>query len=175
MSRTCAASFRRAFRFILVDEFQDTDPLQAELLLDARGRRAGVRPADPSRRAVRRRRSEAVDLSLPPRRHRHLSRASASGSIEAAPARSCCSTSFRSVPAHSARGERCVQHAMLVRDDESLQADYVELLPDRADQQDSRRSWRCRYRGLTAGCGSRWRASAAIAARSDRRVRPLAG
>ncbi len=75
-------TFRERLTHVFVDEFQDTDPLQAEILvllsgrpdadLDEPGRLAGrVAPAG---LAVHRRRSEAVDLSFPPRRHRHLSR-----------------------------------------------------------------------------------------------------
>ena len=79
------ATFSQRFTFILVDEFQDTDPLQAELLLllaatrrtSRRMRRRDGRTPVASRRAVHRRRSEAVDLSLPPRRRRHVSAASA--------------------------------------------------------------------------------------------------
>ena len=37
--------FQERFRFILVDEFQDTDPLQAELLLDLASDRARPRPS----------------------------------------------------------------------------------------------------------------------------------
>ena len=93
---SCAArnaEVRRAlqgkYRWLFVDEFQDTDPVQAEIIFLLAG--ADPRPcrrpsptssaADPdrlavdptpSRRAVRRRRSQAVDLPLPPRGHRHL-------------------------------------------------------------------------------------------------------
>jgi superfamily I DNA/RNA helicase len=50
--------FRERFRVILVDEFQDTDPLQADLLLCLAGNEDGkVRTG----RAVHRRRSEAID------------------------------------------------------------------------------------------------------------------
>ena len=75
------ARFPERFTRIFVDEFQDTDPLQAEILLllaadesslDRSNPTGG--PPGPARRAVHRRRSEAVDLPLPPRRRRHLSR-----------------------------------------------------------------------------------------------------
>ena len=74
----CARGFQRRFTRIFVDEFQDTDPLQAEILLllaadDPTRDRLATRPAA-SGQAVPRRRSEAVDLSLPPRRRRHLPR-----------------------------------------------------------------------------------------------------
>jgi len=69
--------FQARFRFILVDEFQDTDPLQAELLwMLAADERAGVAgdPRDPPRGPLRRRRSEAIDLPLSPGRCRDLPR-----------------------------------------------------------------------------------------------------
>ena len=76
-NRQVREGFQQRFSRIFVDEFQDTDPLQAEILLllaaddpaetDWRADAAGPRPVVP------RRRSEAVDLSLPPRRRRDLS------------------------------------------------------------------------------------------------------
>ena len=69
--------FQQRYPCVLVDEFQDTDPVQAELTLcwtTATGDGWRARPrAGP---AVRRRRSEAVDLPLPARRHRDVRRAS---------------------------------------------------------------------------------------------------
>ena len=68
--------FRERFRAVLIDEFQDTDPVQAELALlltsdDEPGADwRELRPAP--RTAHRRRRPQAVDLPLPPRRHRRL-------------------------------------------------------------------------------------------------------
>ena len=77
-NRHVREGFQQRFKRIFVDEFQDTDPLQAEILLllaaddpgetDWRKARPLARPALPGRR------SEAVDLPLPPRRRRHLSR-----------------------------------------------------------------------------------------------------
>ena len=63
--------FQTRFTRIFVDEFQDTDPLQAELLLllasddpdETDWRSVIARP----RQTVHRRRSQTVDLSLPPR------------------------------------------------------------------------------------------------------------
>ena len=73
--------FQAKYRCILVDEFQDTDPLQAEMIVrlcaedggetDWRGRHAAAG------RALRRRRPEAVDLPLPPRRHHDVRRGEA--------------------------------------------------------------------------------------------------
>ena len=69
--------FQARFTHIFVDEFQDTDPLQAEICCCSRPttppRPTGAGPAGP-RPAVSRRRSETVDLPLPPGRCRHLSR-----------------------------------------------------------------------------------------------------
>jgi ATP-dependent helicase/nuclease subunit A len=94
------AALQQKYRWLFVDEFQDTDPIQAEVMLllagDDRaggggtragggGRRAGgggTRAGGGGRRAgggtsaagsaVRRRRPEAVHLPLPAGRHRHL-------------------------------------------------------------------------------------------------------
>ena len=72
------AYFEAKFRCILVDEFQDTDPLQAELIVvPVRRRRAGdglARRAAAAGQPLRRRRPEAVDLPLPARRHRDVRR-----------------------------------------------------------------------------------------------------
>ena len=73
------AELQATYRRLLLDEFQDTDPIQIELAV----RIAGGREADAedwrdvdgaSRLAVRRRRPEAVDLPLPPREHLHVPR-----------------------------------------------------------------------------------------------------
>ena len=73
-----ATYFRERFTVILVDEFQDTDPVQAEIALlhreRRRARRELARAAAPAGRAHSRRRPEAVDLPLPARRHRRLRR-----------------------------------------------------------------------------------------------------
>ena len=77
-NRRVREGFQRRFKRIFVDEFQDTDPLQAEILLllaaddpgETDWRQAKPLPGrlflvgDP----------EAVDLPLPPRRRRDLSR-----------------------------------------------------------------------------------------------------
>ncbi len=69
--------FQARFTHLFVDEFQDTDPLQAEILLllaaaDPTPRRL-AHGCPGSRSSLHRRRSEAVDLSLPPGRRRHIS------------------------------------------------------------------------------------------------------
>ena len=85
---------------MLIDEFQDTDPVQAELALlltsdqepdgDWRDASPGARPAD------RRRRPQAVDLPLPPRRHRRLR--PGARAARCAGAHEQISTNFRSNP-----------------------------------------------------------------------------
>ena len=70
----------RRFRHVLVDEFQDTDPLQIEILWrlcgeTAEGRqRQTSRSRASSRGAVSRRRSQTGDLSFPRRRRERLYR-----------------------------------------------------------------------------------------------------
>ena len=121
-------TFRERFRVILVDEFQDTDPLQAQLLLCLAGDdHGGLRPGalfivgDPKQSIYRFRRADVGA-------YRRI--ADDLGSSGATPV--TLQTSFRSVPA--------IQHFVnaAFRDDmtgdlESLQADYVPLLPHRAD------------------------------------------
>ena len=75
---TVRRGFQKRFTHIFVDEFQDTDPLQAEILLllasaDPVADRLARRSPRPGP-ALHRRRPEAVDLPVPPRRRRDLSR-----------------------------------------------------------------------------------------------------
>lgn len=121
--------FRDRFRVLLVDEFQDTDPLQAELLLLlAGGDGHRLRPGalfivgDPKQSIYRFRRA---DVGAYRRISEDLN------SVGAMPV--TLSTSFRSVPA--------IQHFVnaAFRDDmngdrESLQADYVPLGGVREDE-----------------------------------------
>ena len=66
---------------LLLDEFQDTDPIQIELAvliaadptIDITARQGVARDRDPSWEPLPCRRSEAVDLPIPSGRHRHLS------------------------------------------------------------------------------------------------------
>jgi len=118
--------FRERFRVILVDEFQDTDPLQAELLLAlTSGDDGTIRPGalfivgDPKQSIYRFRRADVGAY------RRIADRLSGSGATAVT-----LQTSFRSVPA--------IQHFVNAsfRDDmngdlESLQADYVPLLGHR--------------------------------------------
>lgn len=123
--------FRRRFRVILVDEFQDTDPLQADLLLSLAGGDDGkVRPGalfivgDPKQSIYRFRRADVGA-------YRRI--ADDLGEDGATPV--TLQTSFRSVPP--------IQHFVnaAFRDDmdgdrASLQAEYVPLLPHRPDAAD---------------------------------------
>ncbi len=132
--------FQRRFRYLLVDEFQDTDPLQAELLVllaadESRG--AGpdaravfsspIRPGalfivgDPKQSIYRFRRA---DVGV----YREICDTLVAGGAVRVRLR----TSFRSVPAI----QRMVNAAFSVHmtgDRPSLQADYVELRPARDD------------------------------------------
>lgn len=122
------STFRERFHVILVDEFQDTDPLQAQLLLCLAGDdNGGLRPGalfivgDPKQSIYRFRRADVGA-------YRRIADDLGAGGATAV----TLQTSFRSVPA--------IQHFVnaAFRDDmtgdrESLQADYVPLLPHRAD------------------------------------------
>jgi ATP-dependent exoDNAse (exonuclease V) beta subunit len=123
--------FRRRFRVILVDEFQDTDPLQADLLLRLAGGDNGhVRPGalfivgDPKQSIYRFRRADVGA-------YRRIADDLGEGGATAV----TLQTSFRSVPP--------IQHFVnaAFRDDmdgdrASLQAEYVPLLPHRAEVPD---------------------------------------
>jgi ATP-dependent exoDNAse (exonuclease V) beta subunit len=120
------AEFRRRFRVILVDEFQDTDPLQADLLLCLAGADDGrLRPGalfivgDPKQSIYRFRRA---DVGAYRRIAGDLGR---SGAVPVT-----LQTSFRSVP----EIQRFVNAAFkdeMDGNDEALQANYVPLLPHR--------------------------------------------
>jgi ATP-dependent exoDNAse (exonuclease V) beta subunit len=122
------AEFRRRFRVILVDEFQDTDPLQADLLLClAGGDGGGLRPGaifivgDPKQSIYRFRRADVGA-------YRRIADGLDAGGAKAV----TLQTSFRSVPA--------IQHFVnaafkddMDGDPDTLQADYVPLLPHRPE------------------------------------------
>jgi ATP-dependent exoDNAse (exonuclease V) beta subunit len=123
--------FQGRFRYILVDEFQDTDPLQAELLLDlVRDDRGRVRPGsifivgDPKQSIYRFRRADVGIY------HEICEQLVAEGAT-----RVTLRTSFRSVPAIQ-RAVNAAFSVQMVRDADSLQANYVELQPDRRDHAD---------------------------------------
>jgi ATP-dependent helicase/nuclease subunit A len=127
--------FQARFRFILVDEFQDTDPLQADLLwMLAAAEPEGfsgdpqdlpVRPGglfivgDPKQSIYRFRRA---DVGVYRRVCQRL--------IERDATRVTLQTSFRGVP-HIQRAVNAAFSTHMRGDDESLQADYVALLPYR--------------------------------------------
>jgi ATP-dependent helicase/nuclease subunit A len=120
--------FRERFRVILVDEFQDTDPLQADLLLALAGGDDGrLRPGalfivgDPKQSIYRFRRADVGA-------YRRIADDLGEGGATAV----TLQTSFRSVPA--------IQHFVnaAFRDDmdgdrAALQAEYVPLLPHRPE------------------------------------------
>ncbi|MCC7126244.1 MAG: UvrD-helicase domain-containing protein, partial [Acidobacteria bacterium] len=120
--------FQDRFRFILVDEFQDTDPLQAELLRTlASDDRQRIRPGalfivgDPKQSIYRFRRADVGIY------HRICEELEQDGAI-----RVTLRTSFRSVPSI----QRAVNAAFgetMTRDERALQAGYVELRPHRQD------------------------------------------
>ncbi len=87
-----APALAARYQRLLLDEFQDTDPIQVELAVliasddPAAGGQAVGGGRDPAGGAVLRRRPEAVDLPVPPGRHRHVPpgpRRSSSASSEA--------------------------------------------------------------------------------------------
>jgi ATP-dependent exoDNAse (exonuclease V) beta subunit len=132
--------FQTRFRFILVDEFQDTDPLQAELLwmlaAEEPPRFAGaalelpIRPGglfivgDPKQSIYRFRRA---DVGVYRRVCQRL--------IEGGAKRVTLQTSFRSTP-HIQRAVNAAFSPLMKGDDETLQADYVALLPFRPQPTD---------------------------------------
>ena len=156
--RAFGSGFQKRFTHIFVDEFQDTDPLQAEILLllaaaDPAANRLAHRHAR-ARTPVHRRRSQAVDLPLPARRCRDLPRSlRAPGDGGARIVK--LTTSFRSVPGIQA----CVNAAfapVMTGDTFTLQAAYVPLLAvSREPRESSLPSSRCRCRSHTARATSR--------------------
>jgi ATP-dependent exoDNAse (exonuclease V) beta subunit len=124
-------SFRRRFKYLLVDEFQDTDPLQAELLMllaaGGDGADPPVRPGalfvvgDPKQSIYRFRRA---DIGM----YRHICDV-----LEAEAARSVViQQSFRSVRNIQTFVNAAFHHQMR-RDDERLQSGYVALSRHRED------------------------------------------
>jgi len=120
--------FRDRFRVILVDEFQDTDPLQSDLIRCLAGGADGkIRPGalfivgDPKQSIYRFRRADVGEY----RRIADDLRDSGATAVK-------LQTSYRSVPA--------IQHFVnasfhddMTGDRDALQADYVPLLPHRPD------------------------------------------
>ena len=131
--RDCAPvrrAFQRRFKYILVDEFQDTDPLQAELLMRlASGGAAGdgIRPGalfvvgDPKQSIYRFRRA---DIGMYQRICADLGRHQARAVV--------LDESFRSIR-NIQRFVNAAFHGVMQRDDETLQPGYVALAQHRAD------------------------------------------
>ena len=128
--------FQRRFRFVLVDEFQDTDPLQADLLwmlaadesltytgnpLDLPIRRGALFVVGDPKQSIYRFRRADVGVY-----HRVCERLLAGGAR-----RVVLQTSFRSVPHIQRAVNKAFSESMTI-DRESLQAQYVPLLPYRA-------------------------------------------
>lgn len=127
--------FQQRFRFVLVDEFQDTDPLQADLLWmiaadEAAGSTADpltlpVRPGalfvvgDPKQSIYRFRRA---DVGVYHRVRRRL--------LDGGATRVLLQTSFRSLP-HIQGAVNAAFTPLMVEDADTLQAGYVPLLPHR--------------------------------------------
>ena len=127
--------FQRRFRFILVDEFQDTDPLQADLLWMLAANEASGYLGNPLDLPVR---SGALFVVGDPKQsiyrfrradvgvyHRVRERLIAGGARPVV-----LQTSFRSVP-DIQRAVNAAFTSEMTRDASSLQADYVALLPFR--------------------------------------------
>jgi ATP-dependent exoDNAse (exonuclease V) beta subunit len=122
------AEFRERFRVILVDEFQDTDPVQAELLnllteTDAGSLRSGSLfiVGDPKQSIYRFRRA---DVGAYRRISERLKKKEAVAVT--------LQTSFRSVPAIQ-HFINAAFHDDMNGDAEALQANYVPLVADRQD------------------------------------------
>ncbi|MDH4062775.1 MAG: UvrD-helicase domain-containing protein [Acidobacteriota bacterium] len=129
------AAFRRRFRVLLVDEFQDTDPLQAELLLLLAGEDVAKRS-----RGAGRTRPGALFIVGDPKQSIYRFRRADVGAYAAIAARLTgdgarevtLQTSYRAVPAI----QRFVNAAFsdeMTGDADTLQARYVPLAAHRRD------------------------------------------
>jgi len=132
--------FQERFRFILVDEFQDTDPLQAELLVLLAAAETAAAPVNPAAVLDSPIRPGALFIVGDPKQSIYRFRRADVGVyreicdrlVARGALRVRLRTSFRSVPAI----QRAVNAAFSVHmtgDRASLQADYVELQPARPD------------------------------------------
>jgi ATP-dependent exoDNAse (exonuclease V) beta subunit len=132
--RDCAPvrrAFQRRFKYILVDEFQDTDPLQAELLMllagDDESGGSRIRPGalfvvgDPKQSIYRFRRA---DIGMYQRICDDLTRQHATAAV--------LEQSFRSVR-NIQNFVNAAFHPVMQRDDEALQPRYVPLAKLRDD------------------------------------------
>ncbi len=132
--------FQARFRYLLVDEFQDTDPLQAELLVLLAADEtspASREPSDVFDRAIR---PGALFIVGDPKQSIYRFRRADVGVyhdicdrlVSRGAVRVRLRTSFRSVPAIQ-RMVNAAFSTLMTGDRTSLQAGYVELLPARDD------------------------------------------
>ena len=170
------ADLQNRFTHIFIDEFQDTDPLQAEILLllsaadpaESNWRRVRPTPGklfivgDPKQSIYRFRRA---DVSLyQGLKHRLVMRGAALEHL---------TVSFRATPAI----QKMVNAALapLMPAESETQPGYVPLKKFRAAPRRNRRSWCCRCRRRIGDFGRyRQLENRRIAARCDRRLRALA-
>ncbi len=132
--------FQRRFRYLLVDEFQDTDPLQAELLILLAADEPARPGATPPGLRDCRIRPGALFIVGDPKQSIYRFRRADVGVyreicetlVARGAVRVRLRTSFRSVPAIQ-RAVNAAFSAHMTGDARSLQADYVELQPARAD------------------------------------------
>ncbi len=133
-------NFQRRFRYLLVDEFQDTDPLQAELMILLAADETPGTVVDPAAVLDCRIRPGALFIVGDPKQSIYRFRRADVGVyreicdtlVARGATRVRLRTSFRSVPAI----QRAVNAAFSVHmtgDRQSLQAGYVELQPARDD------------------------------------------
>ena len=149
----CAQPLRQRYQRLLLDEFQDTDPIQVELavliassdpagraeeLVDGRGR---------TRPVVLRRRPEAVDLPFPARRHRHVPHSP----------RRASSARAKQLTKNFRTGRPIVEWvnatfgALIVEADRSQPA-YLPLLPVPRRTRKRCRPWPLSARSMTRSC-----------------------
>ena len=129
------AELQNRFTHIFVDEFQDTDPLQAEILLLL----AAADPAETNwlkvtpiaGKIIYRRRSEAIDLSFPPRRRFALPGRQRSGCWSSGAQLEHLTVSFRATPAIQTMVNAAF--APLMSEESGTQPAYAPLTQYRAE------------------------------------------
>ena len=171
---------RARYTRLLLDEFQDTDPIQFELavLLASGDPDARARPWDEiagrPRPPVRRRRPQAVDLPLPPRRHRRVP----PGPRPRSAPRRATSPATSAPPRPVIEWVNHVFGELIVAEPES-QPEYVALDPvrERAAGRPGRGAARRRARTRTSRAADqlREREAADVAAAVAHRARAKAG
>ena len=132
------AHLQQKFTHIFVDEFQDTDPIQAEIS-------AARSPNDVPRQALHRRRSEAGDLSVPRHRRRHLLGRLPRARGARRP-RAAADDELSQRAGDSALRERRLCAGDDRRPGHSPGRLRAAVTVARTDDDRSRRSWRCRCR-----------------------------